>query len=67
METAKNKNLRLCRLIYGATVGTLDSNHGDTRRHGIVTFTNIRTATIARQVVHDSHIIITAIVYGESL
>ena len=29
----------------------------DTRQHGFVTFTDLRAATIARQVVHDSHVL----------
>eukprot|EP01052_Picozoa_sp_SAG31_P014634 SAG31_NODE_917_length_11033_cov_3.285897_4_plen_846_part_00 len=48
-----------CRLLWSITFGALCcSKHiGDTRRHGIVTFDNIRAATVARQVVHDSHVL----------
>ncbi len=51
----KSEKFPLIELLYRATCGAVDQAHGDTRQHGIVTFNSLRTATIARQVVHDCH------------
>eukprot|EP01043_Picozoa_sp_COSAG02_P049357 COSAG02_NODE_4948_length_4798_cov_1.602894_2_plen_757_part_00 len=51
----KSEKFPLLELLCSATCGAVDQAHGDTRQHGIVTFNSLRTATIARQVVHDSH------------
>eukprot|EP01043_Picozoa_sp_COSAG02_P024389 COSAG02_NODE_1330_length_13218_cov_8.247504_12_plen_757_part_00 len=52
---AKSEKFPLIQILYSAICGAVDQAHGDTRQHGIVTFCSLRTATIARQVIHDSH------------
>jgi hypothetical protein len=42
-------------LLHSLACACCEEAYGDTRQHGIVTFTSLRAATVARQVLHDSH------------
>eukprot|EP01043_Picozoa_sp_COSAG02_P042882 COSAG02_NODE_3684_length_6385_cov_4.179287_4_plen_355_part_00 len=42
-------------LLHSLACACFEEAYGDTRQHGIVTFTSLRAATVARQVLHDSH------------
>lgn len=63
----KSEKFPLIELLTSATCGAVDNTHGDTRQHGIVTFNSLRTATIARQVVHDSHKLKYELIVNEAM